>query len=355
MRPLLPWILLLPSLAAAEETLPALSTGRKPEELVVLENKDELFVYGDAFKRWDGTRWYLNTQVSFPMPYPLYAANNSMTEAVAVEVRLVLGCEKTWRRGDRAYEVDCHVEDVALLAASWLPFDAKATPVLVEFDEALTGEKLALVVADDGRLKAVNLVGLDTSNERLKAQREQARQILVRAMAGFHMKLPPKNQIREGQWVEYQSPLFSIPWVQQQTAQEALESQRAPRIYNSVGGSYILHQLDRWRGKLFVQSVGEGTTLVGQSEDTESTFKMDVQGVALYDERSGFMTERVWSIQGRSTASSWLSDGRVDATYFHSGRMRMLGATEQVAVGPTQLVSPPGRPQSGLPAWKPIE
>lgn len=355
MRLLLPIVAMSSSLATAEETLPPLSADRGPEEIVVLENKEELFVYGDAFKRWDGTRWYVNTQVGFPMPYPLYAENNAMTEAVAVELKLVLACEKTWRRGDKAYEVDCHVEDVALLAASWLPFDGKATPVLLEFDDALTGQKLALVVADDGRLKAINLVGLDTSNERLKAQREQARQLLVRAMAGFHMKLPPKNQIREGQWVEYQSPLFSIPWVEQQTAQQTLDTQRAPRIYNSIGGSYILHQLDRWLGKLFVQSVGEGTTLVGQSDDTESTFKMDVQGVALYDERSGFMTERVWSIQGRSTASSWLSDGRMDATYFHSGRMRMLGETEKVAIGATQLVSPPGRPQAGLPAWKALE
>lgn len=336
------------SAAPAEERVgapgPKDLTGVDPEEVVV---------YGDAFARWDGTRWFVDTQVRFPSAYPLFAQQNASIEALAVQLRTVIACEKTWKRGNKHYEVDCHLEDVGLQVASWRPKEPHAEKVLSELDALLTQARVQMIVAFDGRLDNVDLEGFPEDTDRQKAVREQARQILLRAMGGFHMKLPPENQLRESQWVEYKSTLFSIPWVDQ--ARDSEGSTRAPRVYTSMGGSYILHQLDKYKGQLVVQSLGEGTVLVGTKEADESFFKLRIEGVSIYDKDSGFMTERVWSLSGNSTASSWLSDGRIDAVYFHNGRVRMLDPDEKVDVGPTRLVAPPGMKSSDLPAWEPLD
>ncbi len=326
------------------------------EEGTRITQDEEVVVYGDLFARWDGTRWFVDTQVGFPQPYVLFAVENVMMEAVAVEIRLVVACEKTWRRGKKFFEVDCQIEDVALQAASWRKSEPNAQRVLDELDAALSKARLQLVVNWDGRLDDIDLEGLNEGTMRELAVREQARQLLVRAMAGFHMKLPPENQVRQGQWVEYGSTLFQIPWMDQKSAAEAMESRRPPQIFNSIGGAYILHQVDPFQGHVVVQSVGQGTVLIGdQDTGNASFFKLQLDSVGIFDKASGFMTERVWTLSGWSTASSVLSDGRMDAVYFHNGRLRQLGTEDKPEVGPTRLVARPGITETELPLWEPLQ
>jgi hypothetical protein len=351
-------------LALALLPMPAFSDEkgeRAPEEVVV---------YGDPYARWDGTRWYVDTQIGFPRPYVLEAKVNHMMEATAVELKMTIACEKTWRRSKSRHEVDCKIEDVGLQAASWRKEEPYAQEILDEFDANLSKADIQLIVSDDGRLVDVDLEGLEGDNDREKTIREEARMLLARAMVGFHMKLPPRNQIREGQWVEYDSQVFQMPLMMNaqrtnaavnQGVQGATQNAGANRgaiVVNSIGGSYIIHQLDRYKGHLVVQSVGEGTVEVGDSnpDDAESGgnqswFKINLDGVAIYDEQTGIMTERVWSMHGRTTAGSSMADGRVDPLYFHNGRIRMLGKDEKVEVGPTQRVERPGVATTTLPRW----
>lgn len=317
---------------------------------------EEVIVFADPFARWDGTRWLVRTQLGMPLPYPMYARVNHEMEAVAIDLSLVFACEKTWRRGPKRFEVSCKIEDAGIKAASWRDKEPYADEVLQQFDANLTGAELQLLVADDGRIIDIGLEGLIKDNDREKAVQEQTRRLLVRLMAGFHLKLPPRNQIRQGQWLEYDSKLFAMPVVLDARRGNFYDAKRGAAVVNTMGGSYVIHQLDRFRGHLVVQSVGKGTVKVG-SEDggCENFFKLDLDGVSIFDESSGIMSERVWSLRGRTTAGSCLADGRADPIYFHLGRMQMLDEDQHPDVGTTELIARPGNVVSTLPVWTAIE
>ena len=311
-------------------------------------------VIGDHFARWDGTRWFLQTQIGMPIPYLLYAEKNYEFEPIAMQIRTTIACEKTWRRSPKRFEVSCEIQDIGLQAAGWRPKDEHAPEILDELDARLTHAKLQLLVADDGRLTNIDLEGVANDSIRQRAIHEQARMLLVRAMAGFHMRLPPDGSIRKGQWVEYNSTLFEIPAVQGANGQQ---DGRAPVIVNSMGGSYIIHQLDRYQGHNVVQSLGEGTIEIGEetaTEDMRSNFKVRFDGVSIYDE-AGIMTERVWAMHGYTTAGSWLAQGRADPLFFHTGRLAKVELDAKVDVGPTRVVARPGVVSTTLPAWIPID
>lgn len=313
------------------------------------EFAEKVIVISDGFKRWDGTRWNVQTQVTFPTPYPIQAFRNLEFEASAAQIRLLLGCEKTFRRNKKRFEVNCRIDDIGFQVA---PLRSKRDrgdiqKVLDEWDGVLTSAALQLIVADDGRVINVDLEGLqgpdgtarDADTVRGQVVREQMRALLRLTMAAFHMRLPPQNTLREGQWVEYDPTLFQIP-----------------NIANTMSGAYLIHQLDSYKGHNVVQSKGKGTVRTGTADDDtdENFYKLAFDGVSIYDD-DGVMTERVWALQGNATASSQLGE-LADVGYFHSGRIRQLEENESAGVGPTRVVGLPGQtPVDDRPTWVPIE
>lgn len=318
------------------------------------EPAEEIVVYDDPFARWDGTRWLVRTQMGLPAPYVLYAQLNHEIEVVAIDLAFVMACEKTWRRGKARYEVDCALEDVALQAATWRPTEQEHAPaILDEIDARLTGTKLQLRVADDGRVVGIDLFGMPEDNDREKAMMEQCRQLLRRAIAGFHMRLPPRSEIRRGQWVEYDSPLFEVPYIafDRNRGAKTDASQRTRVAFNTLGGSALIHQLDLYKGVHVVQTKGKGTVVLSSAaEDEDSYLKLKFDGVAVYDRDTGIMSERVWSIAGKTTASGFFGD-RSPSTYFQVGQFVLLDADTKPDVGRTGMVERPGAPAGRYPAW----
>lgn len=386
------WLLGLGGLAEAQER-PALS----------LDDAEEVIVYGDRFLRWDRTRWSVETQIGFPFPYLLKARENRQFRATAIQIRTIFNCEKTWKRGEKQYEVLCDIEDVSLravafenqagdrdvlrdeLAAKRAAGNEKAelrlaerrekqaertaakiekaaeggeslvitevedpntpTIVLAEWDQLLTDAGVELFVTDDGRVTNIGLSNFPANNRREMEVKEACRQLMLRVMSGFTMKLPKSSAMGEHQWLEYQPPAFLLPG-----------------LSASMSGGHIVHQVDKWRGLYFVQSVGKGTIMAtaagGDSSEDDGDvnyFNITYDGVALYDPDSGIMTERVWAMRGGATASSAMADGWSGSRYFSSGRLRMIAKDEKVEVGYTGRVSSAGQSVQGVPAWEPME
>ncbi|MCB9681923.1 MAG: hypothetical protein H6733_10665 [Alphaproteobacteria bacterium] len=317
----------------------------------------EVIVYGDPFARWDGTRWLVHTQVGMPVPYSLLALRNRETEVVAIDTRFVMACEKTWRTGDHRFEVDCALEDVSLQVAPYrngVP-DTVTTRVVTELIGHLRGGKLQIIVGDDGRILDIGLTSLeDRGEEQAVALRQQARSLLARSMLGFQLKLPGPGRIQGGQWVEYDSPLFDLPTT---TRTEGLQSEwwtpRKPVTVNGLGSSYIVHQLDRYQGRLVVQSLGEAAIGIGDTDKGNgSIFQVSMDGVAVFDEGTGVLTERVWAFRGRASSGSSLSDGRVSPYYFNTGRFTLLGEDDHPALPPSGVVGAPGATErADTPSW----
>lgn len=303
---------------------------------------EEIVVYSDLFARWKDTRWFVETEVRLPT-WMFWAADENLEVRVpAFQVRTVLACEKYARIGRRRIEVFCHLEDVGLQAVTMEARPHVSQPILDEMREKLSGAALKLQVRDNGRVTNIGL--RDTPEQRNRRERqinEAMRMILSRLVVGFDMKLRRANFLRTGQWVENRTALLSMP-----------------STTLSPASGLIVHQLNGFEGHVVVQTKGEGQIM----DDQGVTYKVDLNGVSIYDQDEGYMTERVWSLVGIRTADSYMTYGTMMGDYGHFGRLRMLGDDEQVDVGPTQEVRMQGRVRrrdkkhvEQLPLWVPLD
>lgn len=297
---------------------------------------DSIIVYGDLFARWSDTRWFIETEVLVPT-WSFWAADfNYEMRVVAYQVRTVLACEKEWQISRRRQEVRCRIEDISLQAAILEEKFKHAQAVLDEMVTKLKGAAVQLQVRDNGRVTNIDLEDVrEPRNRRERQILESMRQVLARIVVGFDMKLRKSNFLSTGQWVENRSALLSMP-----------------SVTLAPASGLVVHQLNGFDGHIIVQTKGEGQI----QGDEGAMYAVEINGVSIYDEGEGFMTERVWSLVGRRTAESFLTFGTALADYAHSGRLRMLGEKEQVDVGPTREVRLPGmKKKDHLDLWTPIE
>jgi hypothetical protein len=303
---------------------------------------EEIVVWGDLFARWDDTRWMVTTEMGVPYRFTFTKDENAEFRSREFQIRTIVRCNKEWKLGNHKYEVDCAIEDFGMQASiaedRVKPADIeRAQAVLDEIDAKLTGAALELHVADDGRVTDLALNGVPMDNRRQSDMQETLRQVMSRIIVGFNLKLQKYNQLHEGKWTEYNSTIMTIP---------------LPAGVTGGGGSNVLvHYLNHYRGQVVVQSIGKGMVQVPFDNGFEANFTTDLIGVSLFDENEGFMTERVWALNGQSTASSFFDQG----TYFHAGRIWMLGSEDKPDCGPTRVVNGRNGTTPDLPAWEPIE
>lgn len=365
----------------------------------VSSEKNEIVVWGDLFARWDDTRWLVATEIETPFPLTLAREKNGSFFTTGYQVRTILACSKSWKLNNKHYEVDCRLEDFGIQAAIADRYtegrEALAQSVLDEIDAKLTNAALQLQVSDDGRVTNVDLEGLDKDSDREQMIYETLRQVLSRVVVGFDMKMQKLNQLNEGKWIEYHSALMSMPLPSGSTATRA--------------SSTLIHYLNRYKGQILVQSIGKGMIEVpplgasgetdrdrlmgedallnaanadyssgGKSGDSISTdlgsgpgaqddgggsessngwtfegytYETNLKGVSIYDPDEGFMTERVWVLEGKPTAAAGLNTRK----YWHAGRITMLGETDHPDVGATRVIAPRGQSVPGVPSWVSIE
>jgi len=318
------WVLfaLVPAAAAADE-----------------DSAEEIVVWGDLFARWDDTRWFVSTEFALPYDLPLERDENLSFTTREIQLHTIVACNKDWRLGKRRYEVSCKIEDFGIQAAiaERVVSEAdveRAKLVLDEIDAKLTGASLALQVADDGRVTNLALDGLESNTRRQSNIEETLRQVLSRAVVGFNLKMQKYNQLHEGKWAEYNSSVMTMPL--------------PPDVGGSAGSNMLVHHLNHYRGHVIVQSIGKGMTAV-QMNNQMVNFTTDFIGVSTFDDNEGFMTERVWALNGTSTASAFFDQG----AYYNAGKITMLGEADRPDCKPTQVTNGRRQHLPFLPEWVP--
>lgn len=299
------------------------------------EPVEEVIVWADPFLRWN-KRWYVETEVMFPLPFRLMGYLNNEVWVGAVQVRAVLACRNDGG-SKRLIEAFCEIEDIAMVGLSnrRAITDARSA-VLTEIDAALTGVEVQLQAKKQGTVPNVDIEGLTTRNNRSRQRQESLRQLMMRAIVPFHLKLP--RTIRSGaKWFDHDSRMMSVPTLTQA----------------SSGGTTVAHYMNNYEGTLLVQSKGAATVrlpgeTVGVAGEIGTTqfvergamlFDLELDSVSIFDPDSGIMNERVWSVRGQTTASSVNTQ---PIGYHHVGALRMLGDDDRPDVGDTKLVDKDG-------------
>ncbi|MEQ1507776.1 MAG: hypothetical protein ABMB14_36445 [Myxococcota bacterium] len=312
---------------------------------------EEIVVWGDRFQRWE-RRWYVQTELHLPETLTMLGWENRELELTAVQVRAVLSCDKDFPQGPNQWEVHCDIEDIGLVVMPRLASDADEQTVR-ELDATLTEAVVQLQVSADGGVPDIDLEGVAAVDERSRLRAERLRQLMARVMLPFHLDIP--EPIHDGkQWPDYHDRLMSMP-----------------SDTGSTGGTATVHVLSALNPDWFViQTIGRSTVsalggVEGVSRERNLTnglwdvvtypvdrFELDQHGVAMVEQATGIMTERVWVVSGTRTSSS---PHALDQTaYYHAGRLQMLGETDHPDVGPTVVASRPDGRDPSRPAWVPL-
>lgn len=337
------------------ETPPRVSEEEIEDEI------ERIVVIADPFARWDGTRWFIKTEIGLPYSLAFYADQNWEFWTTAFQIRTILACDRDMKLSKQKMQVHCTIEDFAIQATDASDMKTKLEQkvadkradkrvaegksavtesketrrshiqsILDEIDTKLSGASLQLQVSSMGRVTNIDLEGVAKDSAREAQMYATLRSVLTRVIVGFDMKLQNHDFLEQGFWVEYSSALMSIPSPDE----------------TSVGSSMLIHRLSRIDGNMIAESRGKG--LISIYDD--QTFTTSFAGVAVYDEDSAYMTERVWVLKGMPTANTWM-----DLPYWHAGRILQLDPDQKPSVGPTQLVHLPCCPVDEMAPWKPIE
>ncbi|MBN2801340.1 MAG: hypothetical protein JXX28_19520 [Deltaproteobacteria bacterium] len=282
----------------------------------------------------DAQTYYLESEVQLPGYLWLAAIQNKEARVPTWQLRAVLQCAPAVAEGKRAWSTLCTLQDVGLKAATMTSEAEVLPPILEEVDGHLTGAQVELVFGTDGRLKAVDLLGLSETNNRERRIQENLRLMVTRAVAGFDLQLPKKGKAPYGAWSQTGSVLMG-----------------SPSSVGTLGSSEFIHEVIALRGaSAVVQTKGRGMVVPSGGADQ---FDTELESMSVFDTGAGRLTERVWVAVGNPTASSRQAEGGRGFMYRQQGKLLWIAPGEPIPdVGATELVAGPGVEGSALPAWQ---
>lgn len=377
--------------------------------VALAQPSEEITVYADAFARWDETRWLVETELMVPFPTWFTGDENHTFRSHAYQIRAIVACDKDARLSRKSWEILCEVEDIGLIASTvgrWRGAAERAhiQQILDQIDAKLTGAQIQLQVDQQGALRNVDIEGLASDNLRERRAQEFLRLVMSRLMAGFHLRFSPRSEPGDP-WLERNSLLLQLPsttgvrgstrlshsWVEheetslihstgqgtiaafipyihrpgspregtQATGQQPTSGGEAPTgDFSPVAplGFAPPSEFSQSETEMIAPSPGFGEVIEFRDAeviDLEAVYALQSQGVAIYDRKLSFVTERMWRIDGQPTSSS--AGGVNTAPYHHRGTLRLLGEQERPDVGPSAQVAPPGSSLAGMPSWVPLE
>ncbi len=292
-------------------------------------------------------RFYIENEVITPIPQFFFAERNYEVRVVAWQTRLVLRCASP--EADRAkYDVNCRIDDVSLSAAAMpqdanrpIPGDDTRTQlgvIVEEMDAKLSGATAQLQMRRNGRILNVDLEGVTKSLERTAAIHETMRQVLARAIAGFDATLPPRGNASAGAWAQYSSLLLAMP-----------------TQYGGAGGSETIHKivaLDPHR----VTFETRGSGVLSPQAGGSNFFDTRLEGFTTFDLDDRGIVDREWTVLGKATVSSTMSEGFAYAPpYGQRGWLQRLAPGETAPpMAPSREIAAPGAGLSTLQSWSPL-
>lgn len=278
---------------------------------------------------WDWSRthrFYLESQVELPLVMWLATPFNKQARTNGFDLRVVTTCADAEINTRHTVEVACSLDDVALSASVLEQEEGLMQPILDELDEMLTGALVQLTMHEDGHISNIDLEGLDRRNNRGGSINENLRLVVSRAFAGFDLALPGDD---ERQWVQYGSWLM-----------------RTPSADGVSGTSEIVHnQVERVGAFVSIASGGAGVILPGEGSDK---FDTRFTSQAVFDLRSGRISDRTWSIVGGPTSSSRIAFGAAGYPYVQQGRLVALTEGDTWDVGQSVALPPGTRVQTAI-------
>ena len=219
--------------------------------------------------------YHLEAVVETPRGQLWVAENNTVARTTRSMVRLEVSCAAE-KASKSDWIVDCGI-DSANFSGRALSGEEEALKRILEQNEAhLQGKSVRLRMGADGRVKKLDLVGIDTKNSYLAVVFEQVRWMLRRAFTPMDLKLPKNGDDKDKKWRQRGSPLvFELAGGQ-----------------GTAGGVALKHEVSVAKGSTArIVSKGRAAVAEGPSLEagTNSMLRIKAEGSAQFNTEFGIL------------------------------------------------------------------
>ena len=279
-------------------------------------------------------RFLLQGNIRFAEFFFVQSKDNRDLRVVELYVAAFTTC-KAVATARKFTSLACSIDDVELRGA---PPAQDANRGLVdtlnEWDALYRKAVVQLDLGNDGRIRTLDLEGIDGRIDRYRAIQEQMRLVMVRLFSGLELQLPKKGNDKEESWTQRESTTLQLP---------------SP--VGSFGGVRIEHEVTGVQESVVtVTRIGKGSIVSGETigapgsgERPRNQFAAQLQGTARFDVASGTLVEQNLLASAEPTASSALATGVAGTLYVQALHSEVIPAGAKVEPLEANAETVPGK------------
>jgi len=274
----------------------------------------------------ESRRYRLKSEFSLHQAMMFYAEYNRSARVYDAAFALDVKCAPT-RTTNKVIEVECDVDAAQIQAGG--EDDGNLQEILEEWDTKLEEDaKVQLIFTTDGKVRQIDLLGLNERNQRIRLIKETMHAFVTRMFSTFDLQLP-KNGDDEGQ-----------PWKQRSELVLQL-----PLITGGAGSSKITSKVSEGEdGAVQIDTTGRASLMAGEQVsgpgDTRppDIFDLTVSSRAAFDTDEGLLASRAMQVTGELTPSSGSAMGTNAAPYVFASELTYVPpGTAMPNLGPTKV------------------
>lgn len=239
--------------------------------------------------RWSSTpvRYHAELSTSVRQAVEFDAQRNTSGRWVELWIGLDTSC--TGAPQKKGWKVSCTLSNVQFAGKPMRSTDAEGlTITLEEWSATLQGKTVVMTVDASGRLKKLDLQGIEGNDSRTNDIVDQMRTAMYQAFRLFDLPLPTDDAAWASTWKQKgDAPLFHL-W----------------SVTGSVGAWDLHHRQEVGPGgQKLLKTEGKGTVQQGEKVDggVDGVIYIEVGGTTVFDEALGLMTYRQVAINASTS------------------------------------------------------
>lgn len=235
-----------------------------------------------------------------PRVLRFFAQENLDARVAEFTMGLLVKCKQVGEERKNVY-VDCDIHRAQMGGqASVGGEQEELTRIFQEYVNLLDDATIQMTLTPSGRIKTVDLEGVEKGTSREAMVHDDLRMIILRSMSAIEIELPRSGEDPGKAWKQKGAPV----------------AMRLPTRYGTAGAIRMKHEIvERDGSQLHIHTVADGlvtpaTSTSSSSEETGSstsaTMKVDMiaDGRSIFDTELGLITKGEMTVQGTLTASS---------------------------------------------------
>jgi len=269
-------------------------------------------------------RYRVKSDISLHGAIMMEAEYNRSARVYDLAIAMDVDC--TPSRVGKTFELLCAIDKVQMQAGG--EDDGNLLEILQEWASKLEEAEVLLLLSADGKVKQVDLRGMNERNQRIRRIKETLHAFVTRMFSTFDLQLPKGGDDEGEAWKQRSELVLQLPLL----TGGAGSSQLSSSATEEEGSNVVIDTTGRASLMIGQQITGPGDTR------PPDVFDLTLSSRSVFDTEQGLLTSRAMQVRGDLTPSSGSAMGRAPAPYLFAAELQYVPpGTAMPNLGPTKV------------------